>query len=150
MKRFIITLLLPIGAMMTGCNPDENLPTSIKIENRGAVVNQAVFADETGAKSSITFVTTGPWTAKIVELSPSTRATTATGDNGATWMSIDPAQGNGAGNYTMTISMDVNYSFVNRSANIIISCEVEAETITITQLGTTAYGIVDTEEDVIR
>ena len=93
--------------------------------------NQIVNADETTGKSGVTFVTSGAWTSTITE-----GTTKSTKSGTASWISIDPDSGDTAGEYTITISLQKNYTGEDRKATITISFDDMDITITVTQKGT--------------
>jgi hypothetical protein len=140
-NQFCLSLLLMATAMFTGCekdNPSEN--SAIKAEN-GSALTQNVFADETQGKDDVTFTTTGAWTSSITEKttapaqSPPLKSTQA-----VSWISIDPSNGDKAGSYTVTLSLEPNLTGADRTAIITISCGDSEITITVTQKATKEDG----------
>jgi len=95
--------------------------------------NQTVNADETTGKSGVTFVTSGAWTSTITE-----GTTKSTKSGTASWISIDPDHGDAAGEYTITIRLQKNYTGEDRKATITISWDDMDISITVTQRGTGA------------
>jgi hypothetical protein len=102
-----------------------------KEEPNESPFNQIVNADETTGKSGVTFVTSGAWTSTITE-----GTTKSTKSGTASWISIDPEHGDTAGEYTITISLQKNYTGEDRKATITISFDDMDITITVTQKGT--------------
>ncbi len=130
-KFFRLSILMAmIAVVVTGCGDDEkeNQP-AIKPQSQEALT-QTVYADQTDGKSGVTFVTTGPWTSTIKE---GTLKSVKAGTD--PWVSIDPASGDKAGTYTITIKLEPNATGEDRSANIIITCDGTDITITVTQKG---------------
>jgi hypothetical protein len=87
--------------IFSGCDETENVP-DIKSENEAALT-QTAFADETGVKSDVTFVTAGAWTSSIAEGVASKSAGMATGSvkaGAGSWITITPDHGDAAGKYT--------------------------------------------------
>ena len=102
-----------------------------KEEPNKSPFNQIVNADETTGQSGVTFVTSGAWTSTITEVS--TKSTKSGTD---LWISIDPDHGDAAGEYTITIRLQKNYTGEDRKATITILCDDMDITITVTQKGT--------------
>ena len=133
-KAVAIATCLAVTTVFSGCkdkNEDDNLK-EFTVQNRDAL-NQNMYADETGGKS-LTFATTGAWTSSISKKS----ATKAGGT--VDWISINPASGAEAGEYTITISLATNNTGEDRSVVITITCNGENLVITVTQKAETKDG----------
>ena len=104
-------------------------------EKNEMLFNQIVNADETTGKSEVAFVTTGAWTSTITEVN-----TKLTKSGTASWISISPDHGDAAGEYTITISFQENYTSEDRKATITISFDNMDITISVTQRGTDTSG----------
>lgn len=126
MKR-VLLIMLAI-CTLASCSKDNGDETPKNIEITGGNTTQEVFADNTQGKEGVKFTTTGAWTSSIV---PTTKAETAD------WVSIDPASGDKAGDYTINIIFTPNYTGENRKAEIKISCGGTVITITVEQKGLT-------------
>ncbi|MDR2912361.1 MAG: hypothetical protein LBV38_03550 [Alistipes sp.] len=107
---------------------------------------QRVWADSTSA-GSVSFTTLGAWSSTVtetdIESDDATRAATTRAD--ATWLSIDPSGADEAGDYTIGIALEPNYTGADRRAVIAIvptDAPDSFEEITITQSGTTEDGQV--------
>ncbi|MDR1883325.1 MAG: RagB/SusD family nutrient uptake outer membrane protein [Prevotella sp.] len=130
MKKVILFgLSLPIllsVAMFTSCEKnDQSEDSTITVQDNGSL-SQNVFADETQGKSGVTFTTTGAWMSSISETSAKKASAPA-------WISIDPDHGDKAGNYTISISLEPNYTGTERTAIIRIVCGDNEITVSITQ-----------------
>lgn len=134
MKK-LLTMLLVSVAMISCDKNDDGEPTAITVPNQ-TELEQTVYADQTTGKSGVTFTTAGAWTSTISETSP-TRSNKTTSPE---WISIDPASGDKAGSYTISISLSKNLTGAKRSATITIVCGGERITINITQEATTEEG----------
>lgn len=128
MKR-VLLIMLAI-CTLASCSEDKGDDTPKNIEIKGGKTTQEVFADNTQGSEGVKFTTTGAWTSSIVA---TTKAYAGTPD----WVSIDPASGDKAGDYTINIILAPNYTGENRKAEIKISCGDTVITITIEQKGTT-------------
>lgn len=134
MKK-LLTMLLVSVAMISCDKNDDGEPTAITVPNQ-TELEQTVYADQTTGKSGVTFTTAGAWTSTISETSPTRSDKTSSPE----WISIDPASGDKAGSYTISISLSKNLTGAKRSATITIVCGGERITISITQEATTEEG----------
>lgn len=134
MKK-LLTMLLVSVAMISCDKNDDGETTAITVPNH-TELEQTVYADQTSGKSGVTFTTAGAWTSTISETSPTRSDKTSSPE----WISIDPASGDKAGSYTISISLSKNLTGVKRSATITIVCGGERITISITQEATTEEG----------
>lgn len=124
--RKLLVMMLAICALAS-CGKG---PGSENIEITGGSANQEVFADNTQATGGVKFTTTGAWASTIV---PTVKADEV-------WVSIDPASGDKAGEYTINILLEPNYTGKTREAEIKINCNGSTITITVEQKGTTQGG----------
>jgi hypothetical protein len=125
-------------------------PRDIAVQDN-ASLTQEVFADQTQGKSNVTFTTTGAWTSLISENPASVTATgphpkPSEADAPIAWISISPDHGDGAGDYTVVITLTPNLTGADRTAVITITCAGTKIAITVTQKvenedGTTLSGI---------
>lgn len=134
MKK-LLTMLLVSVAMISCDKNDDGETTAITVPNQ-TELEQTVYADQTTGKSGVTFTTAGAWTSTISETSPTRSDKTSSPE----WISIDPASGDKAGSYTISISLSKNLTGAKRSATITIVCGGERITISITQEATTEEG----------
>jgi hypothetical protein len=137
MKKNLIYMLLMSAFAFVACDKAES-PKDIIVQNGGQP--QTLFADDAKGSSGVSFTTTGPWSSSIVEAT-STRA--AAPD----WIVISPDGGKEAGEYTISITLDVNTTGKDRTAVITISSGGTEITITITQKGTKEDGTVPDDPD---
>lgn len=129
MKKLFLILLSAFA--FAACDKDNaEGPSTITVTNPSEL-NQTVFADNTQGQGGVKFTTAGAWSSTIVS---KTRADVST------WVSIDPASGDKAGEYTVNIKLDPNYTGETRKAEIKISCSGYAIDINIEQKGTTQSG----------
>jgi hypothetical protein len=132
-------ILLLTAAMFTGCeknDPDEN--PAISVQDKGALTHN-VFADETNGQSGVTFTTTGAWTSSISGTEANLKSSQLRAGSPA-WISISPDHGDKAGNYTISISLEPNFTGNDRTAVITISCNGTDITVTVTQKSTKEDG----------
>jgi hypothetical protein len=148
MKKVILMsmccLLIVSATFFTGCDKGNETPASITVENQ-QTLTQTVFADNTQGAGSVNFVTTGAWTSSIANgtaPSASSAAKVAAAAASGNWISINPASGDKAGNYTITIMLEPNTTGADRTAVITIACEGTEIAITVTQKGTKEDGTV--------
>lgn len=139
MKFKFLLFLLPIVVLLSGCDTDEpeNTPTIIVPDREQ--LTQTVYADDNTGKSKVTFTTNSAWTSRITEAVKGKAAETA-----IDWVSITPSSGDQAGDYTIGISLTTNLTGEKRSAAIVIQCNGQTVTITVTQEATTASGEIPT------
>ena len=135
MKKFFFAVMITI-VTLASCKKDDS-DGGIKVT--GGQINQTVYADENKGASEVTFETTGSWTSRITEGTSATRSE-------AIWISITPASGNVAGNYTIKISLLDNYTGADRTATITITCNGNPINIIVKQKATTEKGEVPRPE----
>ncbi len=147
MKKIHALFLLMGVVALTACSDDNGDGTGKDIQLApGTPKDYTIFADETSGTPSegISFTTTGPWRATVVQ----TRADAF--DSGAvtpSWVTVSPDHGDAAGDYTISISLGVNTSGQDRKATITIECGGTKITITVEQKGTTEDGKVPDDGD---
>ncbi|MDR1673350.1 MAG: BACON domain-containing protein [Bacteroidales bacterium] len=138
---FSASLLLGAAACFTGC--DAGSPEVIGPD--AAALTQNVFADQTQGASGVSFTTTGAWTSSISETASAQKA--AVSDSLApAWISITPDHGDGAGDYTVAISLEPNYTGEDRTAAIAIRWEGSEITASVMQKGTKEDGNVPDDD----
>ncbi|RKD91687.1 BACON domain-containing protein [Mangrovibacterium diazotrophicum] len=129
MKKLISGFLL-LTVLLTGCKKEDSINTpSIEILDSSQFTQQ-VFADQTQGESELVFSTTAVWTTSELP----------------DWLSITPDNGSGAGDYTVSISLLVNYTGEDRSASILISCKETTITVNVTQMSVTEDGSVPVDK----
>jgi hypothetical protein len=132
-------ILLLMAATFTGCGMDEpNENPAISVQDNGGVT-QSVFADDTSGKSGVTFTTTGAWTSSISGAEANLKSSLLRAGS-STWISISPDHGDTAGTYTISISLEPNFTGSDRTAVITISCNGTDIAITVTQKSTKEDG----------
>ncbi|MDR0830590.1 MAG: Ig-like domain-containing protein, partial [Prevotellaceae bacterium] len=127
--------------IFSACEPTIEKPKDIIVDDP-AQLTQQVYADETQTSSEVSFTTTGAWTSNISETGAvySARQKKITSDS--IWVHITPESGDTAGNYTIVITLDPNYTGEDRTATITISCNGTDVTITVSQSGHAEDGTV--------
>jgi len=140
MKKNLFMMLL-IACALAGCSKDDNENGNggngggggeedkhITVSNQNQLT-QTVYADQITGSSEVSFTTTASWTSSITQ----TRA------GSPDWISISPSYGN-KGTHKVSITLDTNYTGLEREAKITISCGDEDAAITVTQKNTTQSG----------
>lgn len=141
MKKYFLLFAIVLGTIITGCSDDDKENNSqIKVDDKSSL-SQTVYADENEAKSGVKFTTAGAWTSSIKE----TRSQKDTSTDASSWISISPDHGTAAGEYTMNITLETNYTGKDRSATITIVCGDTNISITVTQEGKTEEGDIPEE-----
>lgn len=130
MKK-LLRMMLAICTLISCENGD--VTTLKNIEVTGGSLTQEVYADNTQGKEGIKFTTTGAWTSVV---KPITRA------DASGWLSIDPASGDKAGEYSIHINLEANYTGEDRTAEIKISCGETIMTASVLQKATTKDGVI--------
>ncbi|MDR0892476.1 MAG: BACON domain-containing protein [Mediterranea sp.] len=115
-------LLLTVG--LAGCS-DDDAKKGNDIEIAKDVQTQTFYADDVQTASGLSFSTKGPWTSTVTDKN-ATRAN-------ATWLTITPDKGDAAGDYTINLTMDTNYSGADRTATITILSGASHVEINVTQ-----------------
>jgi hypothetical protein len=136
--------VLMAATVITSCNKDSDEPPApITVENQQALT-QTVFADNTQGTGSVNFVTTGAWTSSITEGTPPASSASVKAATPVNWISIDPSSGDRAGSYTVSITLEPNYTGEDRAAIVAFSSGGATVTLSVTQKGTKADGTVQT------
>lgn len=132
MNRIFIVLL----AALTFFSCKKETSTEPSIQLTSGSTNQTVYADQTstGAGQQVKFSTQGPWHAEVSE------SIASKADSTIDWMTLSQTSGDAAGEYTLDITLSINYSGEDRTAVIRIICGESVITITIVQKGTTESG----------
>ena len=127
--RNVATIIacLAVSTSFWGCKEKKDDP-AITVANE-QLLKQEVFADNLSGKTLTSFTTTGPWTSSIAETTPKAKS------GKPDWISIDPASGDKAGTYNVSIILEPNTTGSDRTAVITILCKGEEIKITITQKG---------------
>lgn len=128
MKK-LLTMIFAV-CMFASCSSDDDAPKDIKVLSGS--IKQELFADETQSSEGIKFSTTGAWSSSI---SGVTKA-----NNAATWLSVSPASGDAAGDYTISISLEPNTTGEDRTAQINIVCNGTTIKIVVEQKSVTDSG----------
>ena len=133
----LAAMALAVAMTLTACDKDKPAPER-GVTVTGGQQTQTVFADKNNGTSEVKFETTGAWTSSITEGVP----TRAEADTRATavWVSISPSSGTKAGDYTIDITLDDNYTGADRTATITITSGGDSITITVTQKAVTESG----------
>lgn len=127
--------MLLASCTLASCDKEKEEPANIEVTNGS--MKQEVFADNTQGQGEIKFSTAGAWTSTIT---PTTKA------DASTWVEIDPASGDKAGEYSINIKLETNYTGETRKAEIKISCSGTIITISVEQKGTTKDGKIPEPE----
>ena len=132
MNRIFIVLL----AALTFFSCKKETSTEPSIHLTSGSTNQTVYADQTstGAGQQVKFSTQGPWHAEVSE------SIASKADSTIDWVTLSQTSGDAAGEYTLDITLSINYSGEDRMAVIRIICGESVITITIVQKGTTESG----------
>ncbi|MDR0954606.1 MAG: leucine-rich repeat domain-containing protein [Rikenellaceae bacterium] len=142
MKHFLpltLVAMLMLGAM-SSCKKEESEPKKAIEMKSGQQTTQTVYADEKQAVSTVSFTTAGAWTSSISEGTTKTRTEEAETRAAGDWISISPSSGDAAGDYTISITLEPNYTGLDRSATILITSGGESIPITVTQKAVTESG----------
>jgi len=148
MKKVFLNfgLLLTMSLATTvfnSCNKNDNgEKQSIQLQNKQDLT-QIVYADETEVGNSIRFTTTGSWTSTIK--TPTALLQQTFSSNTMDWISISPDHGDKAGDYTIQILLEVNFTGADRTVQIVISSGGTEVTITVTQRAITENGKTPTD-----
>lgn len=143
MKKFHAILSLMGAIAFIACSDDNGGEEGKDIQLApGTSKDYTIFADETSGTPSegISFTTTGPWRATVAE----TRADVS---EGSSWVTVSPDHGDAAGDYTITIALEVNTTGKDRRATVMIECGGTKITITVEQKGTTEEGEIPDDGD---
>lgn len=130
-----MTILLAALAF-AACDDDNGGDTPRDtIEITGGSTTQTIYANQTAAEDGggVTFTTSGPWRAEVVDVTDSRSGT-------ADWVTLSQTSGDAAGEYTIQITLAMNTTGADRKAEILIICGETVITITVEQRGTTEAG----------
>ena len=134
LKKSLFLALLTIGVAMASCSDgDDESSKTIELTG-GTQTTQTVFADETTLHNGIKFTATEAWTATITEV-----ATTKAAAGRVDWVELSAYSG-GAGEFTLTMTLQPNLTGQSRKAEIRIVCGDTTIVIVIEQKGTTQDG----------
>ncbi|MFV0419382.1 MAG: BACON domain-containing protein [Dysgonomonas sp.] len=145
MRKYLLLFAFTLSAILAGCSSDDETDgnSQIKVDDKNSLT-QTVYADNNEGKSGVKFSTTGAWTSTIKETGTQKDASTSASE----WITISPDHGTAAGDYTMNIALQTNYTGKDRAATITIVCGDTNISITVTQEGKTEDG--DIPEEVIN
>lgn len=137
--KFHAVLFFAAAAVFSACSDDGGESEGDVRLASGTPKNYTVYADDTSCTPSegISFTTTGPWRASVEE----TRAEMS-GSGSVSWVNISPDHGDAAGDYTISIQLDVNATGRDRRATVTIECGSTKITIVVEQRGKTEDGEV--------
>ncbi|MCM1441802.1 MAG: DUF4595 domain-containing protein [Roseburia sp.] len=135
MKHFLWVLAC-MAAFCTSCSDDDKDDT-IKIAK--GEKNQTAYADETGR--TINFTAAEAWSTAVKYAA--TRA-----EETDEWVTLDPSSGE-AGEVTISVTLDKNFTGKNRRAEITIICGDTRVTVIIEQDGKTEDGEIPDEDVVV-
>jgi hypothetical protein len=134
MKKILAFALAAVVAL-SSCEKGEQ-ESQISLSNQEDKT-QAAFADDETTGGGFTFVAKSAWTASVAE-------TTATRAAGVEWLRLllngEEAYSGDAGEITLAIELEPNYTSTDRSASITISSGGTGITISVTQAGMTREG----------
>lgn len=100
----------------------------------GVSTEQTLYADQTSSQGGIRFSADAPWHAEVVPLA----ASKASGEE-ITWVSLSQYSGD-AGEFTLSVSLEPNYTGSDRSAAVRIVCGTSVISITVEQKASTQSG----------
>ena len=132
MKKLFFTLLTVVA--MASCSDGDDESSKTIEQTGGTQTTQTVFADETTLNNGIKFTATEAWTATITEV-----ATTKAAAGRVDWVELSAYSG-GAGEFTLTMTLQPNLTGQSRKAEIHIVCGDTTIVIVIEQKGTTQDG----------
>ncbi len=141
LKKGLLLALLLIGVAMANCGDgDDGGSKTIELTG-GTQTTQVVFADETTTNGGIKFTATEPWAATVSEVA-TTKATAGRVD----WMELSAYSG-GAGEFTLTMTLQPNLTGKSRKAEIRIVCGDTTIVIVVEQKGTKEDGTTPESPD---
>ena len=130
-----VSMLLLGGALLVSCSDDEGGDDNKKITlSEETSKKQDFFADETSNNKGIEFTTLGPWQAKVEDVTGTKAAVEAD------WVVLSQYSGDAAGTYSLTVTLQPNYTGKDRKAVIRIICGDTEITISISQKGKAESG----------
>lgn len=138
MKKILdLTLVFGILLAFTACSDDNNNDGGIELEGGGTSTTATIYADETSGKpEGIKFVTKGAWQATVSEIAA--RATSSGSNVG--WLTLNQYSATEAGEYTLTLALEENYTGKDRKAKIKIVSSGSSISIMVEQKKTTQDG----------
>jgi len=142
---FSFGLLLTVGLAITVFNSckekdDDGKTPAIQVKNQNDLT-QTVYADA-GKGNDILITTTGAWSSEIKTQDTPAASLLRQLRSTPTWITISPDHGDKASDYTITVSLTTNTTGADRTAVIVIQCNENEITITVTQKSVTADGNV--------
>ncbi len=130
MKKFFhAALVLPLVLFAVSCSESDEGPKSVELTG-GTESQQTVYADDKQAPAPIRFTAKAAWTATVAEVQ-----TKAEGGSSVDWLKLDAYSG-GAGDVSLTMTLEENTTGHDRKAEIRIECAGTTLTITVEQKGT--------------
>ncbi len=130
MKKCCTILLTLAASLLAACSNDAGGGDKNAIRlTPGTQTGYKLYADETSLSANISFTTEGAWRATVSE----TRA-------GCDWITVTPDHGDAAGDYTVSVTLAVNTSGVDRKATVTFESGGTKVRITVEQQATTAEG----------
>lgn len=137
-KHLPILLLAAIAVVFSGCEEKKKDGKEITVSNQSQL-KQTAYANDT-ATAGVTFTATAPWTADIRDTTPLKGAAAVVARSGALpWLALDKYQGE-AGQHTLTIKLEPNYTGSDRTAEIDIKAGLTTITVNVTQNAKTQTG----------
>lgn len=125
MKKLLFTLFAALA--FVACDKENEPPKPIELTG-GTEASQTIFADETEKSDGIKFKATAAWTATVSDV------TSKANDKDA-WLRLNAYSG-GAGDVTLTISLDKNDTGKDRKTEIRITCDGTTIMIIVEQKAT--------------
>lgn len=123
-KMFFFMLIT--NFMLSACSEEDETANQIQLTG-GTSTEQTYHADESGQIEGIKFTATAPWTASVKDITPA-RAE----NNVVEWLTLSAYSGE-AGEHTLNMTLQPNYSGKSRTAQIIIQSGDYRITITVEQ-----------------
>ncbi len=134
MKKFFhAALVLPLVLFAVSCSESDDGPKSVELTG-GTSTQQQVYADQTETPAPIRFTAKAAWTATVAEVQ-----TKAAGGSSVDWLKLDAYSG-GAGDVSLTMTLEENTTGHDRKAEIRIECAGTTIKITVEQKGTKQDG----------
>lgn len=119
-------------AGLAGCNDDGDGDKSLELTG-GTKTEQTVYADQTQKTGSINFTAKAQWSATV------SAVTTKAAASGIDWLELSAYSG-GAGDFSLTMTLEPNLTGYDRKARIRIVCGETVITIVVEQKGTKEDG----------
>ena len=102
----LLSLCFVAFAACSDSDSDNKPKSTIKVSDNKQL-DQGAMANSTETANNIEFTTSGAWTSVIAEANPVSKETAAAKPN---WLSITPESGSKAGDYTIEITLNENYT----------------------------------------